>query len=174
MTHSRYIRLLASAAAVPLAALTLAGCGSSNASGSTAPPRTASGQPATIGVASSSLGNILVNSQGRTVYLFTKDMASKSTCFGPCASIWMPLRASGKPTVAGGASASRAGTIARSDGKPQVTYNGHPLYLFQEDQKPGDTNGQDLTAFGGSWHALSQAGHQLSSQASSSVGGHVY
>ena len=60
------------------------------------------------------------------------------------------------------------GTTPRSDGKPQVTYNGHPLYLFAEDQNPGDTNGEGLTAFGGSWFAVSPAGNQVTGPASSS------
>jgi hypothetical protein len=63
------------------------------------------------------------------------------------------------------------GTTTRSDGKPQVTYNGHPLYRYQGDQKPGDTNGQGLTAFGASWFALSPAGSQVTTQPSSSGGG---
>ena len=129
-----------------LAALALAGCGGSgNASGTPAPPKTANGQPATLGVANENLGKILVDSQGRTLYLFQKDSGTTSTCTGACATDWPPLRANGKPTVGSGANASMVATSARSDGKPQVTYNGHPLYLFAGDQKPGDTNGQGLT-----------------------------
>jgi predicted lipoprotein with Yx(FWY)xxD motif len=65
-------------------------------------------------------------------------------------------------------------TSPRSDGKPQVTYNNHPLYRFQGDKKAGDTNGQGLTAFGGGWFALSPAGSQVSSQPTSSGGGSGY
>jgi predicted lipoprotein with Yx(FWY)xxD motif len=72
-----------------------------------------------------------------------------------------PLRATGKPTVGGGAAASIVATSARSDGNPQVTYNGHPLHLFSGDQKPGDTNGEGVNAFGGLWYALSSAGNQI-------------
>jgi Secreted repeat of unknown function len=61
-------------------------------------------------------------------------------------------------------------TTSRADGKPQVTYNGHPLYLYEGDQKPGDTNGQGLTAFGAAWYALSPAGDQVSGTAASSGG----
>jgi ketosteroid isomerase-like protein len=78
-----------------------------------------------------------------------------------------------KPTVGSGANASMIGTTARSDGKPQVTYNGHPLYLYAGDQKAGDTNGQGVTAFGAAWYALSAAGNQVSGQPSSS-GGSIY
>ena len=126
---------------------------------------------ATVGVANTGLGNILVNSAGRTLYMFGKDTGTQSTCTGACAQNWPPLLATGTPTVGSGATASMLGTTTRSDGGRQVTYNGHPLYLFVGDKKPGDTNGQGLTAFGGSWFALSAAGNQVSGQASNSGGG---
>jgi predicted lipoprotein with Yx(FWY)xxD motif len=66
------------------------------------------------------------------------------------------------------------GRTRRSDGKPQVTYNGHPLYLYQGDGNPGDTNGQGITAFGAAWYALSPAGNQLTGQSSSSAGNGGY
>jgi predicted lipoprotein with Yx(FWY)xxD motif len=75
-----------------------------------------------------------------------------------------PLRATGKPTVGSGANASLVATSARPDGKPQVTSNGHPLYLFSGDQKPGDVNGQGVNAFGGLWYALSSASDQITTQ----------
>jgi predicted lipoprotein with Yx(FWY)xxD motif len=164
MTRTRSITFLAGATVPVLAALAVAGCGSSsgsNTSRSSAPPKTANGQSATVGVANENLGNILVDSQGRTLYLFRSDSGTKSACTGACAIDWPPLRATGKPTVGGGATASIVATSARSDGKPQVTYNGHPLYLFSGDQRPGDTNGEGVNAFGGLWYALSSAGDQI-------------
>jgi predicted lipoprotein with Yx(FWY)xxD motif len=173
MTLNRSITFLAAAAAIPLAALAVAGCGggSGEATASPAPPKTASGAPATVGAATTGLGKILVDSKGRTIYLFKKDRGTKSACSGDCASDWPPVRASGKPTVGGGASASLVGTTARADGQPQVTYNGQPLYLYEGDEKPGDTNGQGLTTFGALWWVLSPAGNQVTGQASSSGGG---
>jgi predicted lipoprotein with Yx(FWY)xxD motif len=162
MTRTRSITFLASATVPVLAVLAVAGCGSSsgsNTSRSSAPPTT--GQSATVGVANENLGNILVDSQGRTLYLFRSDSGTKSACTGACAIDWPPLRATGKPTVGGGATASIVATSARPDGKSQVTYNGHPLYLFSGDQKPGDTNGEGVNAFGGLWYALSSAGDQI-------------
>lgn len=171
MTRSRSITFLASVAALPLVALAVAGCGGgSEASASPAPATTMNGQPATVGVATTGLGTILVNSQGRTLYLFQKDSGTKSACTGACAAAWPPLRANGKPTIGSGTNASLVGTTARSDGARQVTYNGHPLYLYVGDQKPGDTNGQGVTAFGGGWFAVSPAGTQVSGQGSSSGG----
>jgi predicted lipoprotein with Yx(FWY)xxD motif len=163
------IPFLAAATVVSLTALALAACGGgSSASNSAAPPKTDNGRPATVGVANDrNLGKILDDTDGRTLYLFAKDSGTKSTCTAACASAWPPLRASGKPTVGAGASASIVGTTPRSDGKPQVTYNGHPLYTYTGDQNPGDTNGQGLTAFGGGWFALSPAGTQVSGKGSS-------
>lgn len=173
MTRSKPITFLATAAVIPLTALAVAGCGgnSNDATASSAPRQTANGRAATVGVENSNLGKILVDAQGRTLYLFQKDSGTKSACTGACAIAWPPLRATGKPVAGTGATASVVGTTPRSDGKPQVTYNGHPLYTYQGDQNPGDTNGQGLTAFGGGWFALSPAGNQVSGTASNSSGG---
>jgi predicted lipoprotein with Yx(FWY)xxD motif len=167
----RSITFLSSAAALLLAAVTLAGCGGS---GSVAPPTTKDGRPATLGVANEGLGKILVNSQGDTLYLFSKDSGTQSTCTGACAVNWPPLRASGTPAVGSGANASMVGTAMRSDGASQVTYDGHPLYLFVQDHKAGDTNGEGLTAFGGRWFAVSPAGNQVSPTTASPAGGGGY
>jgi len=171
MTRTRSITFLASGAALLLVALAVAGCGSSGSSSSSAPPTTPSGRQATVGISNSGLGKILVNSQGRTLYLFGKDSGTTSACTGACAGNWPPLRANGKPTLGTGSDASLVGTIQRADGKPQVTYNGHPLYLFKGDKQPGDTNGEGLTAFGGTWYVLSSSGNQVVAQSPSSGGG---
>ena len=170
MTRRTSITVLAGAAALVLT-LAIAGCGGSN---NTATPTTANGSAATIGVANDNLGDVLVNSQGRTLYLFQKDSGTKSACTGACAAAWPPLRANGKPTVGNGADASLVGTTRRSDGKPEVTYNGHPLYLFVKDQKAGDTNGEGVNAFGGSWYAVSPAGDQVSAPPANPGGGYGY
>jgi predicted lipoprotein with Yx(FWY)xxD motif len=172
MNRRKPITLLTAALVVPLAALTVTACGSGNsnndATASTTPPKAADGQAATIGVTKTSLGNVLVDSQGRTIYLFQKDSGTKSTCSGQCAVAWPPVTMSGKPTVGSGLTASKVGTTPRSDGKQQVTYNGHPLYLFQNDQNAGDTNGQGVSAFGAAWYVMSPAGDAITTSASSS------
>ena len=176
MTLKRSITFLAGGAVLVLAALAVAGCGGggNKASAPSSPPKTANGVAATVSAENASLGSILVSSQGRTLYLFSKDSGTKSNCSGACAVNWPPLRANGKPTVGNGAKASIVSTSARSDGKPQVTYNGHPLYLFKGDSKPGDTNGEGLNAFGGSWFAVSPAGTRVSAPAAGSGGGSGY
>jgi len=173
MTRSRRLTLIPGLAVVAVFALALAGCSSaSQANGST--PKSDSGEQGSVDVATSGLGQILVDSQGRTLYLFAKDMGTQSECTGACASAWPPLRGTGTPTVGSGANASLVGTTMRSDGSPQVTYAGHPLYLFSGDQNPGDTNGEGLVAYGASWYALSPAGSQITGQASSSSSGYGY
>ena len=169
MTRTRPITFLAGAA-IPIIALALAACGGGGAA-TAATPKTSNGAPATVGVASSSLGSILVNSSGHTLYLFKADSGTKSACTGACAIAWPPLLAKGNPTAGTGLTASKLGTITRAGGKRQVTYNGHPLYLFIKDRKPGETTGQGVTAFGAPWFALSSAGNQASAPASSSGGG---
>jgi len=174
MTHSKPISLLA-AVAIPLTALAVGGCGGGgNATAAQAPAKTAGGKATTVNVAKTGLGNVLVDSQGRTIYLFKKDNSATSACSGVCAIDWPPVRAHRKPTVGDGANASMAATIERSDGAPQVTYNGHPLYLYAGDQKPGDTNGQGVTAFGAAWYALTPAGNQVSGGTSTSGGSSGY
>jgi predicted lipoprotein with Yx(FWY)xxD motif len=163
MTRSRFTTFLASAAVIPLAALPAASAASAAITSPAAhgAPASASVAKSTVEVRGTRLGKILVDSRGHTLYLFKKDSGGRSACSGACAKFWPPLRASGKPTAGRGVSASKLGTIRRSDGKPQVTYKGHPLYTFLQDTKAGQTNGQGLTAFGASWFALSPAGNQI-------------
>jgi len=160
MTRSRFTTFLAGAAAIPLAALLVTATAIAS-SGTHGQPAAASVAKSTVEMRSTSLGRILVNSRGHTLYLFKKDSRGKSACTGACAQFWPPLRASGAPTAGSGVSASKLGTIRRSDGKPQVTYKGHALYTFVMDTKAGQTHGQGLTAFGGSWFTLSPAGNQI-------------
>ena len=169
MTPTRSLTRLATAAAIPLAALAIAGCGGGYGA-SDSPEPTERG--ATIGAANTDLGTVLVDSNSRTLYVFEKDEGTTSVCNGQCASEWPPVRANGKPTVDGGASASLVSTTRRADRTAQVTYNGHPVYRYYGDENPGDTNGQGLTTFGGAWYALSTTGDQVSGTGSS--GGYGY
>jgi predicted lipoprotein with Yx(FWY)xxD motif len=173
---SRNRTIISTAAAALLSATSLAACGGGGDNPATAastPPKAADGKTATIGLADAgSLGKVLVDSSGRTLYLFQKDSGTTSACSGQCAVAWPPLRASGKPAVGAGLSASKVGKSPRSDGKAQITYNGHPLYRFQGDKKAGDTNGQGISAFGGGWFALSSAGDMVSGSSSGGGGGY--
>ncbi len=110
----------------------------------------------------STLGGFLTDGQGKTLYVFMKDTMNTSNCEGGCAQTWPPLVAQGKPSVGDGVNAGLVGTIQRTDGSTQVTYNGHPLYHYAPDQKPGDTNGQGI---GGVWFVVTAAGSPLTGSA---------
>lgn len=119
------------------------------------------GAGAKVAVASSALGRVLVDGRGRTLYLFAKDKHGKSACAGKCAGFWPPLFTSGKPLASAGAKASLLGTAKRADGRLQVTYNHHPLYTFVKDTRKGQTNGEEVNAFGAEWYAVSPAGAKV-------------
>ena len=152
---------------VPVAAgLLAAACGSaagSTTSGSAAPGTPASG-PATATVIEShagSAGSFLTNASGRAVYLWAADSMNKSACSGACAGAWPPVTTTGKVTAADGAKAADLGTITRSDGSKQVTYDGHPLYFFAGDSGPGQSNGQGSDSFGAKWWLVAPAGTKI-------------
>ena len=104
------------------------------------------------------LGVVLVNAQGRTLYLFMKDKHGKSACYGQCATYWPPLMKKGKVSAGTGVKAGLLGTTKRKNGKLQVTYKGHPLYLFKLDKGAGQVTGQRQNFFGGLWYAVSSSG----------------
>jgi predicted lipoprotein with Yx(FWY)xxD motif len=115
---------------------------------------------ATVQVAETDLGELLVNEDGMTLYLFTQDPDGASACNEGCATTWPPLVADGDPTAGNGADESLLGTITRDDGTTQVTYNGHPLYTYANDAAPGDTTGHEV---GDVWYALGADGEALES-----------
>jgi predicted lipoprotein with Yx(FWY)xxD motif len=173
MTRNRS-KSFAALGAGGLAALAVAaaGCGGGSATAaSSAPPKTASGQAATVGISNTGIGQILVNSEGHTLYLFKADQGTKSACTGACAGAWPPLLVKGPPALGKGVNASLVHTTTRPEGTTQLTYNGHPLYLFAQDQKAGETNGQGVSAFGAAWFALNSSGNQASAKPSSSSTG---
>ena len=116
----------------------------------------------TLAVARTSLGEILGDADGRTVYLFSRDSGGTSQCRGACAQTWPPVVVSGEPAVGAGLDAAKVGTATRDDGSRQVTYGGHPLYRYAPDQASGDTKGQGV---GGVWFVVSPAGEAVTTQA---------
>jgi predicted lipoprotein with Yx(FWY)xxD motif len=111
---------------------------------------------ATVGTAKvGDLGTVLVNGDGRTLYIFGNDTGSTSTCVGSCAGTGPALTTSGEATASAGATASMLGTTTRDDGTTQVTYNGHPLYLYSGDTAAGQANGEGI---GNVWYASSAQG----------------
>ena len=154
------------------AGLLAAACGSTATTAASSAP--ASSAPASSGPASSSgtssvgtvhaaavsgVGTVLVDSTGRTLYLFTPDNQSQATCAGACAQIWPGLDvASGTPVAGPGVKTSLLGTTKAPNGQAQVTYDRWPLYTFSHDSGPGEAHGQGLHTFGGSWSALDPSG----------------
>jgi predicted lipoprotein with Yx(FWY)xxD motif len=129
----------------------------------------AAGATATVGLRKTGLGIVLVDSRGHTLYLFEKDRNRTSSCSGSCAQFWPPLMVTGKPRAGNGVHASMLGTIKRQGGKLQVSYSGHPLYLFQGDSKAGATTGEGLTNFGAPWYVLGANGKAIIAGSSSGV-----
>jgi predicted lipoprotein with Yx(FWY)xxD motif len=170
------------AAPLAVALLAAAACSSSSSSSpsAAAPAGSASGSTV-ITTKTSSGGSFLTNGAGRAVYLFLADSSGKSTCSGACAGAWPPVVATGQPTASGGAQSSDLGTITRSDGTKQVTYDGHPLYYFVGDTGPGTDKGQGVDGFGAKWWLVAPSGSSIttavtisgsgSAPASSSGGG---
>jgi predicted lipoprotein with Yx(FWY)xxD motif len=134
---------------------TNASSGASGGYGSGGGGSSSSASAVTIKAASSPLGTILVDQDGKTLYLFEADSQNKSNCSGGCLSLWPPVDASGKASAGSGVT---AGMIGTATGSSQVTYAGHPLYWFSGDTAAGDTNGEGLTDFGGAWYVVSPAG----------------
>ena len=122
----------------------------------------------TVKTGHSSLGRIIVDARGRTLYLFEKDTRRHSACRGACAAYWPPLLTHGTPTAGAGVRRSLLGVIRRTNGTKQVTYAGHPLYRFALDRKPGQTNGEGRQDFGAGWDALSPEGKKIEKDESDS------
>jgi predicted lipoprotein with Yx(FWY)xxD motif len=126
-------------------------------------PPAAAAAAATVKVHKSRYGRILVDGQGRTLYLFTRDRGGKSRCYGACAQAWPPFLAGADaaPQAASGADAAKLGTAARRGGTTQVSYAGHPLYYYVNDRKPGQILCQDVAEFGGTWLVVTPAGRAV-------------
>jgi predicted lipoprotein with Yx(FWY)xxD motif len=149
-------------------AVALAACGGSNDNGgsgtaATAAPATTATQAAggaSVAVATSKLGNILVDDKGRTLYAFTKDQGDQSSCSGQCAATWPAL--TGTASAGTGAQAGLLSSAMQANGTKQVTYGGKPLYHFAGDNGPGDTNGQGI---GTVWFVVGADGQLIKAKA---------
>jgi len=165
------VGLLALAAAGAIAA----GCssGSSGSGGSSSgggggiyggggsSPTSGQSGAATVKATTSKDGMVLVDGNGRTLYLFQKDSPNQSACSGACVSAWPVDQSSGTPKAGSGVKASLLSTIKRADGSTQVTYNKHPLYFYSGDSQAGQQNGQGLNAFGAVWNVVAPAGNPV-------------
>ena len=177
------MRRIWGAAGLAALALAVSACASSSsssaASGST--PAAAGGSPASSAPAANSGGTtvsvrtiggqqVLTNAQGLTLYWFAPDTSTTSKCTGSCATYWPPVKG---PATAGSGVTGTLGTITRSDGTTQATYDGHPLYTYAGDTAPGQAKGNGLNVSGGLWYEMTVSGATPAAKTSSS-GGYGY
>jgi len=162
--------LVAGCASGSSAASSSAGTGTSAAGASTS-GAASSGSATEITTASASGSTFLTDGSGRAVYLWVKDTGDASQCSGACASAWPPVAASGSVTAGGSAVASDLGTITRSDGSKQVTYDGHPLYYFAGDSGAGTAAGQGSDSFGAKWWLVAPSGSDVTASVTSFTAG---
>jgi predicted lipoprotein with Yx(FWY)xxD motif len=166
-------------AAVAVLGLLAAACNNNSSGGaygagggSTSTSSAGATAPATVSTAKvGDLGTVLVDGNGMTLYLFENDTGMSSTCTGTCASTWPALTTSGDAKATSGADASMLGTTTRDDGSTQVTYNGHPLYLYSGDTAAGQANGQGISNV---WFAVTTQGTAASSKSGGGGGGGGY
>jgi predicted lipoprotein with Yx(FWY)xxD motif len=127
--------------------------------------RQARRQAVTVKTSRSRYGRILVDRDGRTLYLFTRDSTDRSRCYGPCARAWPPYIVRSRGRAGSGAQAQLLGLARRSDGSQQLTYNGHPLYYYIGDRRPGQILCQDVEEYGGHWWIVSPRGKPITGSA---------
>jgi predicted lipoprotein with Yx(FWY)xxD motif len=170
------IRWLAVAGLAAAALVLVAACGSSSSPSSAG---AASASPAAAGASSAAAAGsvlkstmmsgtaVLTNAKGFTLYWFAPDTSTTSKCNGTCAHYWPPVKG---PATAGAGVTGKLGVITRSDGSMQATYNGHPLYTYVGDTKPGEAKGNGLNLSGGVWHEVTVSGAAVSGGSSPSSG----
>jgi len=164
------IMLLLAAAAMVLAACSNSTTSTPPAGGGTSSSGAAGGTSTVQVARSPQYGSILVDSQGKTLYLFEQDTSKTSACTGSCVALWPALTTTGSPTAGAGLNASLLGTATQADGSSQVTYNGHLLYLFSGDANAGDVTGQGVEGF----FVVSSAGDTVSAPMATSSSSSAY
>lgn len=150
MVHQRPLALLS--AGCLLAGL-LAGCGGAGS----AAPASAGDELAVANVPG--LGQVLVDGDGHTLYLYVPDAEARSRCYGVCARQWPPLIAARRPRLGPGIDRAMVGEVRRRDGAAQVTYDGWPLYRWRDDTAAGQATGEGQSM--GLWWAVSPSGHEV-------------
>lgn len=151
------MRKILGAAGIAALALAASACASSSTTtSSSAPaPAAAGGSGTTLDTATVGGVQVLTNSKGFVLYWFVPDTSTTSKCTGACATNWPPVTG---PATAGSGVSGTLGTITRSDGTTQATYDGHPLYTFAGDSAPDEAKGNGLNARGGLWHEMEVSG----------------
>ena len=160
----RHYKFATATAAFPALALLVAGCGSATmdaGSSTSAHTSAAAHSAAAVQTHQGPHGEYLVDGTGHALYMFEKDTSGSSQCSGACADVWPPLITTGQTAASGDVKGDLLGTLTRQDGSTQVTYNGHPLYLFAKDEDSSDTYGQGVDGFGARWWVLTPSGEAI-------------
>jgi predicted lipoprotein with Yx(FWY)xxD motif len=169
------MRKIWGAATLAALALTVSACASSSSStaSTSSTPAAAGSSPATAAAGGTTLDartigsqQVLTNSAGRTLYWFAPDTSTSSKCTGSCATYWPPVKG---PATAGSGVTGTLGTITRTDGTTQATYDGHPLYTYAADSAPGQAKGNGLNLSGGLWYEMTVSGATPAAGASAST-----
>ena len=116
----------------------------------------------TLRIRNSQFGRILVDGKGRALYLFTREGSPRSRCYGQCAVAWPPFYTRGRLRAGSGLDQEKLGSSRRRDGRRIVTYNGHPLYYYVTDTRPGQVTCHDVVEFGGTWLVVNPDGNAVS------------
>lgn len=141
----------------------------STSAGSTNKGHPAVAANSAVSVEQTSFGKALTDANGRTLYLFAGDKPNVSKLSAAGRAFWPPFTSATRPSATGGALAGEIGAVTGASGNAQVTYNGHPLYYFIGDHKPGQTAGQGLNEFGARWYVLSTTGAAVTSSANANT-----
>src|ERR1700688_4499683 len=158
------MRKIWGAASLAALALTVSACASSGSSstasstpaaGGSSPASSAAAGGTALAVTTIGSQQVVTNSAGRTLYWFAPDTSTTSKCTGSCATYWPPVKG---PATAGSGVTGTLGTITRSDGTTQATYDGHPLYTYVGDTAPGQAKGNGLNLSGGLWYEMTVSG----------------
>src|SRR5690349_12937169 len=166
-TQMSRTRLPIFAIAIVVAAVVAVVVATSGATTKTNSPGVAGGSA--ISLKRTSLGQTLVDANGRTLYLFQGDRRNVSTLSVAGQAVWPPFTATSKPKALNGTVGARIGTVAHAGGNAQITYAGHPLYYYVGDRSSGQTRGQGLNQFGALWYAVAAGGSAITAAPSSSA-----
>jgi predicted lipoprotein with Yx(FWY)xxD motif len=174
------MRKIIGAAGLAALALALSACASSgSSSGAASAPAAGASSSAPAASSSGSTVNmttingvaVLTNSAGKTLYWFAPDTSTTSKCTGTCATYWPPVTG---PVTAGSGVTGTLGTITRSGGTTQATYDGHPLYTYVGDTAAGQAKGNGLSLSGGLWYEMTVSGAKPATGTSTSTSGGGY
>ena len=166
---AQHARKLTMISGVALLAVVAAGCGNSSSSDTTGGAASTTPVPSggALSVAATSLGRVVVDSEGFTVYMLTADSPGRSTCSSDCLSTWPPVAEPSSGTPSSPDITAKVGEAQATTGSAMLTVGGWPVYTYAQDSAPGDVSGEGITSFGGTWYAIGPNGQPVTGAAGS-------